>query len=119
MSNLLNISDFKTPAQPGTSIVSFSRQELSALMAIYATRVAQGEWRDYSITLNSRMAVFSIFRHSSDQPLYTFAKMLGLANRPNKYILFNGRKIFRSSTTIEDLVSQFHRQSLHLVSKDK
>ncbi len=119
MSNLLNISDFKTPSRPGTSIVSFSRQELSALMAIYATRVARGEWRDYSITLNNRMAVFSIFRHSSDQPLYAFAKLPGPANGRSKYMLFNGRKILRSSATIEDLVTQFRRQSLRLVSKDK
>ena len=35
--------------------------------------MASGEWRDYAIDFRPGMAIFSIFRHTSEQPLFAIA----------------------------------------------
>src|SRR5215475_9378718 len=54
-------------------IVSFDRRELSRLLNLYSLRVASGEWRDYAIDFRPGMAIFSIFRHTAEQPLFAIA----------------------------------------------
>ncbi len=58
----------------GKSRVFFSRQELRQLLEVYSRRVASGEWRDYAIDHYGQDAVFSVFRHSFDSPLFAVAK---------------------------------------------
>ena len=47
--------------------------------------VAAGEWRDYAIDHLRDKAVFSIFRRSSEMPLYTVVKDPELRNRQGAY----------------------------------
>ena len=54
---------------------SFSRHELNAIFSLYGAKVAAGEWRDYSIDFLKDKAVFSIFRRSSERPLYRIEKI--------------------------------------------
>jgi hypothetical protein len=63
-------------AQPpaGLPYTSFSRHELSAIFSVYGAKVAEGEWRDYSIDFLKDRAVFSIFRRASERPLYRIEK---------------------------------------------
>jgi hypothetical protein len=56
------------------SIVRFDRSELFRLLTLYSRRVANGEWRDYAIALQPGQAVFAVFRHTADNPLYTITK---------------------------------------------
>lgn len=58
----------------GARVVYFDRTELQALMQLYAARVARGEWRDYAIDHRPGCALFSVFRHSFDRPLFTVSK---------------------------------------------
>lgn len=54
---------------------SFNRCELNAIFSLYGTKVACGEWRDYSIDFLKDRAVFSIFRRASERPLYRIEKI--------------------------------------------
>ena len=47
--------------------------------------MAQGEWRDYSMDFGSELATFSIFRRSSEVPLYRIVKNPALARRQGLY----------------------------------
>jgi hypothetical protein len=47
--------------------------------------VAAGEWRDYAIDFLKDRAVFSIFRRSSEMPLYRIEKNPRLAHRQGAY----------------------------------
>ncbi|KIL99864.1 hypothetical protein CCC_02653 [Paramagnetospirillum magnetotacticum MS-1] len=58
--------------QPG--FVHFERGEITQLLTLYAMRVASGEWRDYAIDVRPDGAVFSVFRHAFERPLYTVTK---------------------------------------------
>ena len=54
--------------------VMFDRRELNIILPVYGRMVAQGEWRDYAIGMGREAAVFAVFRHSSEMPLYRIEK---------------------------------------------
>ncbi len=66
-------------------VVSFHRKELNQILFYYGSMVSKGEWRDYAIDTGTHEAVFSIFRHSSEQPLYRIEKVPKLANKQGAY----------------------------------
>jgi hypothetical protein len=56
------------------STVTFDRRELSDILNVYGRKVAAGEWRDYTIDLGREKAVFSVYRRTSEWPLYRIEK---------------------------------------------
>ncbi len=54
--------------------VRFDRSELSMILGLYGRNVAGGEWRDYAMDFGRDEASFSVFRRSSEQPLYRISK---------------------------------------------
>ncbi len=64
---------------------SFNRHELGAIFSLYGEKVAEGEWRDYSIDFLKDRAVFSIFRRASERPLYRIEKNPKLTKRQGAY----------------------------------
>ncbi len=68
-------------------LVSFDRRELREILDLYARKVAEGEWRDYALDFSAQKAVFSIFRRSSEFPLYRIEKVPRLARRQGAYAI--------------------------------
>lgn len=66
-------------------VAAFNRQELDAILAVYGRKVAAGEWRDYAIDIGGDKAVFSVYRRSSEWPLYRIEKNPRLARRQGAY----------------------------------
>lgn len=64
---------------------SFDRHELTQILDMYGRKVAAGEWRDYAIDMADEKAVFSIFRKTSEHPLYRIEKNPRLARRQGAY----------------------------------
>ena len=73
------------PAPPSKPVVAFNRRELNTILRLYGRMVADGEWRDYAIDLMKDRAVFSVFRRSSEMPLYRIEKDPKLARRQGAY----------------------------------
>src|ERR1700760_3260797 len=67
------------------ALVRFDRGELSRILMIYGKMVAAGEWRDYAIDFKEDVAVFSIFRRTSEMPLYCVEKRPKLRERQGMY----------------------------------
>jgi len=65
--------------------VTFDRRELDRIFSLYGRMVAAGEWRDYAIDFLKDRAVFSIFRRTSEVPLYRIEKDPKLARRQGAY----------------------------------
>jgi hypothetical protein len=65
--------------------VTFSRRELDRILGLYGRMVAAGEWRDYAIDFLKDRAVFSVFRRSSEVPIYRIEKNPQLARRQGAY----------------------------------
>lgn len=65
--------------------VTFDREELGAILNLYGRMVAAGEWRDYAIAFERDRAVFSVYRRTSEMPLYRIVKEPALARRQGAY----------------------------------
>ena len=65
--------------------VTFERRELDAILRVYGRMVAAGEWRDYAIDHLKDRAVFSVFRRSSEVPLFQVVKIPKLARKQGAY----------------------------------
>jgi Protein of unknown function (DUF2794) len=65
--------------------VTFNRLELNRILNLYGRMVADGEWRDYAIDFLKDRAVFSVYRRSSEVPLYRIEKDLRLARKQGMY----------------------------------
>jgi hypothetical protein len=76
-------SPSNTPSHGG--VVTFNKNELREILNLYGRMVAAGEWRDYAIDFNTSRAVFSIFRRSSEMPLYRIEKDPKLARKQGVY----------------------------------
>ncbi len=72
------------PPKP-TERVAFNRQELMDILRLYGRMVAAGEWRDYAIDMLKEKAIFSVFRRSSEIPLYRIEKTPTNARRQGAY----------------------------------
>lgn len=70
---------------PAAKQVSFNRRELSAIFRVYGRKVAEGEWRDYAIDHLEDRAVFSIFRRTSEMPMFRVEKVPGQARKQGPY----------------------------------
>ena len=65
--------------------VTFDRRELDRILNLYGRMVAAGEWRDYAIDFLKDRAVFSVFRRSSEMPIYRIEKNPKLAHKQGAY----------------------------------
>lgn len=69
------------------ALITFSRRELDIILRLYGRMVADGEWRDYAIDHLRERAVFSVFRRTSEVPLYRFEKNPSRARRQGAYAI--------------------------------
>ena len=67
------------------SRVTFDRRELDRIFGLYGRMVAAGEWRDYAIDFLKDRAVFSVFRRTSEVPIYRIEKNPQLARKQGAY----------------------------------
>ncbi len=67
------------------AVVAFTRAELSAILAVYGRLMGEGECRDYAMDFGRESAVFSIFRRTSEVPLYRIEKTPKLARKQGAY----------------------------------
>lgn len=88
----------------------FTRRELNDILNLYGRKVAAGEWRDYAIDFGRDKATFSIFRRSSEVPLYRIEKQPRLARKqgafsvltPTGLILKRGNELRRVLAVLDD-----------------
>ena len=75
----------RAPSASAPGRVTFNRFELNRILNLYGRMVADGEWRDYAIDFLKDHAVFSVFRRSSEMPLYRIVKDPRLARKQGAY----------------------------------
>jgi hypothetical protein len=97
-----------TPSPQPTPAVFFDRRELDQILRVYGRMVAAGEWRDYAIDGLREMAVFSIFRHASENPLYRIEKRPALARRQGAWaIVGQGGHVLRRGHELAQVLRLF------------
>ncbi|SMH47538.1 DUF2794 domain-containing protein [Maritimibacter sp. HL-12] len=87
---------------PGPEVqekVAFDRAELGIILGLYGRMVAAGEWRDYAMSFLKDVAIFSVFRHTAEHPLYRIEKRPKLRGRQGQYavVAMDGRILKRGA----------------------
>lgn len=95
----------------------FTRDELSAILSLYGQFVAAGEWRDYAIDHRTDGAVFSIFRRSSEAPLYRIEKRPALAKKQGAWsVISMTGVILKRGSDLGAVLRVFDRKRLKLAA---
>ena len=97
--------------------VRFERRDLDQILRVYGRMVAAGEWRDYAIDFLSDRAIFSVFRRSSERPVYTIEKHPALKARQGQYaILASGGHVLRRGRDLRQVLRLFDRKLIKAVA---
>ena len=88
--------------------VAFNRNELRELLNEYSRRVASGEWRHYAIDFKRDRAVFSVFRHTAEHPLYSIEKLPGKGG--GTWRLRRGPERLKHSGSLSDVLAAIERR---------
>ena len=87
----------------------FTRGELSLILAAYSARVAAGEWRDYALDHNDGIAMFSIFRHTHETPLFVIEKLQRHPKEKAQFRLRDRNKILCKAQSVADVIGHFNK----------
>ncbi|OJT95008.1 MAG: hypothetical protein BGN82_09310 [Alphaproteobacteria bacterium 65-7] len=97
--------------------VAFDRAELNRILTVYGRMVAAGEWRDYALDFRAEAAIFSVFRRSSEMPLYRIEKWPRLRARQGMYsVLATGGVILKRGHELAQVLKVFDRKILKAFS---
>jgi hypothetical protein len=106
----------KTLSNAIPAAVAFDRRELSEILALYGRKVAAGEWRDYSMDFGRDAAVFSVFRRSSEWPLYRIEKAPKNARRQGAYsVIAATGLILKRGHELKRVLDVLETKSLYVV----
>jgi hypothetical protein len=90
---LIDFAQSASPSGPKQSrfiaSVTFDRKELTTILNLYGRKVAEGEWRDYALDFLRERALFSIYKRSSERPLYVIEKNPKLRNKQGQYMVLS------------------------------
>ena len=91
--------------------IFFSKLELTHILNLYSKQVSKGCWRDYALDSKIDNAIFSIYRHTHDKPMFQIIKksQKGFRNKPSFYIK-KGEEIISNSKSLFTILSNFEKK---------
>ena len=96
----------------------FDRHELSRILTVYGRMVAAGEWRDYALDFLEDVAVFSIFRRSSEMALFRVEKRPRLRSRQGQYaVIAAGGLVLKRGADLAQVLKIFDRKLLKALAE--
>ncbi len=110
MGQVYRFDDFRRRSKLSRHATFFTRSELNQLLSLYSPRVASGEWRDYAIDQRAGMAIFSIYRHSQDQPIFSIAKRSGRLDGPADFVVYTGPTRLKRARSLREALKVFQRK---------
>ena len=98
--------------------VTFDRLELHRILTVYGRMVAAGEWRDYALDFLDDVAVFSIFRRTSEVPLFRIEKRPKLRAKQGQYsVVAAGGVILKRGHELAQVLRIFDKKMLKALSQ--
>ena len=93
------------------NIIFFSKYELSSILNLYSKQVSKGFWKDYALDSKVNTAIFSIYKHSHDKPIYQIIKksIKGFRNVPD-FLITKDSEIINKSSEISTILSKFEKK---------
>lgn len=95
--------------------IFFERLELDRLLRFYGRMVAAGEWRDYALDALPDRALFSVYRRSSEAPLFQIEKHPEARQGPYSVKAVDGR-VLRRGHDLQRVLAVLEPKRMQLVS---
>ena len=91
--------------------IFFSKLELTSILSLYSKQVSKGHWKDYAFDSKIDNAIFSIYRHTQDKPMFQIIKhsQKGFRNKPSFYIK-KGEEVISRSNNLFTILSNFEKK---------
>ena len=91
--------------------IFLSKLELTLILSLYSKQVSKGYWRDYALDSIIDNAIFSIYRHTQDKPMFQIIKnsQKGFRNKPSFYIK-KDEEIIIKSKSLYAILSNFEKK---------
>ena len=107
ISNVLKLSRNKNHK----NIIFFSKLELTSILSLYSKQVSRGFWKDYAMDSQNETAIFSIFRHTHDKPIYQIIKkrLKGL-KIINEFYILKDIEIISKSSDLLTILNKFEKK---------
>lgn len=103
------------PSRAATQI-AFNRIELDRILSLYGRMVAAGHWRDYAIELGPKIASFSAFRRTAENPEVRIVKDPGLRQKQGEWVLYGeGGAVLKRGHDLSAVLAPVERRLLKLV----
>jgi len=101
------------------ALTRFDRHELNRILTIYGRMVAAGEWRDYALDFLDEVAVFSIFRRSSEMALFQVEKRPRLKSKQGQYaVVAAGGQVLRRGHELAQVLKIFDKKLLKALAAE-
>jgi hypothetical protein len=114
--SLAGVDAQRSPPATALNQVTFNRRELKRILDLYGRKVAAGEWRDYAIDFLKDRAVFSVFRRTSEVPLYRIEKDPRLGRKQGAYSVISATGLIMRRGHELDRVLRVLDKSLSVVA---
>ena len=99
--------------------IFFDRAELNRILGLYGRMVSAGEWRDYALDAMEDQAVFSIYRRSSEVPLFQVVKRPKDLRRQGMYsVMTSAGAVLRRGHDLERVLAVMEPRRLRLIGTD-
>ncbi len=99
--------------------VRFERRELKRILDIYGRMVIAGEWRDYALDFLEDRAVFSVFRRTSEMPLYRIEKRPKFKTRQGQYsVVAAGGQILKRGHELAQVLRVLERKLIKALAAE-
>lgn len=96
--------------------VFFDRRELDLILRVYGRMVAMGEWRDYGMDPGREAASFSVFRRTSEAPLYRIEKRPALARKQGQWsVIGQGGVVLKRGHELAQVLRVFDGRKFQVV----
>ncbi len=106
------------PVSAAPALVCFDRREMSLILNVYGRMVAAGEWRDYAVTWLKDVAIFSIYRRTSEMPLFRVEKRPRLRMKQGAYaILGQTGQVLRRGHDLAQVLRVLEKQLIRAVDR--
>jgi len=104
--------------QQAVAQTRFDRSELCRILDLYGRMVAAGEWRDYALDFLEEVAVFSIFRRSSEMALFRVEKRPKLRGRQGQYaVIAAGGLVLKRGPELAQVLKIFDRKLIKALAE--
>ena len=98
---------------------SFDRTELNRILTVYGRMVSAGEWRDYALDFLEEVAVFSIFRRTSEMALFRVEKRPRLRGKQGQYaVIAAGGLVLKRGPELAQVLRIFDKKLLKALAAE-